>query len=243
MFHRKHAGGRRMRGWTALACMLAAVLALPVLQGCAAANSAMGGNTSKQAQADVSWDHARDGVLIEIDAADDLNRYQDAPHTLLLTVFQTADAPAFGKLAADPVQLARALESGQAGAAFVQTTRYVVMPGRRTLLALERAAQARYIGLVAGYYQLDTAGAARLFEVPLTIDSKGWVSTTYSAAPAQLAIRLQLGAQAITDARRLNAYPVPKRETAWVPLDGGGREIELAPKAGDRSGGPAVKKL
>lgn len=223
-------------------CLPLGALALVLLQGCAAANSAMGGNTVKQARAEVSWDAAKDGVLLEITAATDLNLYQNVPHTLLLTVFQMADSAAFHKLVADPQLLPRALETGQAGPAFLQLSRYVVMPGRRTLLALDRVQQGRYIGIVAGYYQLDVEGTARLFEVPLTVSSKGWFSNTYSAEPVPLAIRLQLGAQGIAAAQSLNPYPLPKKDSAWIPLDGGGREIDLAPKAGE-SNDPATRKL
>ena len=224
--------------WSLMLCMLAVLW----LQGCAAANSAMGGNTAKQARAEVGWETGKDGVLIEITSATDLNVYQNLPHTLLLTVLQMTDAAAFHKLVGDPQQLARALESGQAGTGFVQLSRYVVSPGRRTLLALDRAQQSRYVGLVAGYYQLDAQGNARLFEVPLAVSSTGWFSTTYSAEPVPLAVRLELGAQGIVAASRLNLYPVPKKDLAWVPLDGGGREIDLAPKAGE-AGDPAARRL
>ena len=219
-----------------LACAAAALLA-----GCAAANSAMGGNTAKQAQAEVKWAHASDALLLEIDAAENLNLHQGAPHTLLLTVFQMAEDKPFRQLVADPVALARALESNQSGSDFVLTQRYIVAPGKRTLLSLDRAGEARFVGIVAGYYRLDAAGTARLFEVPLAVRSKGWVSTTYSAEPAPLAIRLQLGAQGIVEARRLNAYPAAPAKKAWVPLDGGGRQIELAPAAGEAE--PAARKL
>ncbi len=235
----------RWRGWSSilsLAALVPCLVALALLQGCAAANSAMGGNTAKQARAEVSWDAARDGVLLEITAATDLNLYQNRPHTLLLTVFQMADSAAFHKLVADPQQLSRALETGQAGSGFVLVSRYVVAPGRRTLLALDRAQQGRYVGIVAGYYQLDAAGTARLFEVPLAVSSKGWISTTYTAEPVPLAIALQLGAQGIAAAHSLNPYPVPKKDSAWIPLDGGGREIDLTPKDGE-SADPATRKL
>jgi type VI secretion system VasD/TssJ family lipoprotein len=217
-------------------------LAVAVLQGCAAANSAMGGNTAKQARAEVSWEAGKDGVLFEITSATDLNLYENVPHTLLLSVFQMTDAAAFHKLKADPQQLSRVLASGQAGPDFVQLSRYVVAPGRRTLLALDRAQQSHYVGFVAGYYQLDAEGNARLFEVPLTVSSKGWLSSTYSAEPVPLAIRLNLGAQGIVSASRLNAYPIPKKESAWIPLDGGGREIDLSPQPGE-SADPSTRKL
>lgn len=229
------------RRWACcIACLLAALYAL-VLTGCAAANSAMGGNTAKDARAEVSWDFASDGLLLEIDAAENLNLHQGTPHTLLLTVFQMAEDKAFRKLVADREALARALESNQPGSDILLTQRYIVAPGKRTLLSLERAAQAKFIGLVAGYYSLDAAGAARLFEVPLTVSSTGWVSSTYSAQPAQLAVRLQLGAQAIVEATRLNAYPPAPAQKTWVPLDGGGRQIELDPKSAE--GDPAARKL
>ncbi|MBC7202793.1 MAG: type VI secretion system lipoprotein TssJ, partial [Pusillimonas sp.] len=65
-----------------LTLMLASLVLM--LQGCSSVNSAMGGNTQKEAKAEVSWDYKRDGIQIELMASADINAYFNQPHTLVL---------------------------------------------------------------------------------------------------------------------------------------------------------------
>ncbi len=198
-----------------------------MLSGCSAANSLLGGNSRKTAIAEIGWDYAENGILIEIQADARLNQFQGEAHTLLLGVYQMDDAAPFFKLTADSSALARGLESGKGGDGFIQFSRYVVVPGQRTILSLDRAQKAKFVGIAAGFYQMDAAGSARLFEIPLTVVSEGLVTTTYQAAPAVLALRLGLGSAGITSAQRLNHSPTQRGKLEPVPLDGGGKELEL----------------
>ncbi|MES2509500.1 MAG: type VI secretion system lipoprotein TssJ [Pseudomonadota bacterium] len=201
--------------------------AVASLSGCAAANSLMGGNSRKEAVAEISWDFAENGVLIEIEADPRLNQYDGEAHTLLLGVYQMEDSAAFYKLAADPALLGKALETGKGGDAFVQFVRYVVTPGQRIIFAMDRAQKAKFVGISAGYYQMDAAKSTRLFQIPLTVESDGMVTTTWKAAPATLALRLNLGADGVVNAQRLNHDPAAKPKLEAVPLDGGGKELKL----------------
>lgn len=187
----------------------------------------MGGNTRKDAVAEVAWEFAKDAVMIEVAAEANLNRYAGESHTLLVVVYQMADSAAFFKLIADPAALAKSMGSDKGAEPFVQFTRYVVTPGQRSILILDRAQKAKFIGVAAGYYDLSGETSARLFEVPLTVASEGMVSKTWKAGPAPLAVRMSFGADAIVNAERLNSDPTEKKMQEAVPLDGGGKEIKL----------------
>ncbi|MES2361591.1 MAG: type VI secretion system lipoprotein TssJ [Pseudomonadota bacterium] len=229
----------------AVAGCLGAGSLVVLLAGCAAANSLMGGNSRKDAVAEIAWDFAENAVLIEIEADARLNEYGGEAHTLLLGIYQMEDSAAFYKLAADSSLLAKALESGKGGDGFVQFVRYVVMPGQRTIMTVDRAQKARFVGIAAGYYQMDAAKSTRLFQVPLTVASDGLVTTTYKAAPALLALRLNLGADGVVNAQRLNHDPAAKPKLEAVPLDGGGKELKLTADEIQRTinMGSAVRKL
>jgi type VI secretion system VasD/TssJ family lipoprotein len=198
------------------------------MAGCSTANSMLGGNTRKQALADISWDFAKDAVMIEITADPRMNQYRDESHTLLLGVYQMVDTAPFYKLIADPAALGKQLGSGKSDEGFVQFVRYVVAPGQHSILLLDRAQKAKFIGITAGYYDLNADSAARMFEVPMSVQSEGMVTSTYKAAPAVLALRLDLGADGIVNAVRLNRDPTEKQKQEAVPLDGGGKEIKLS---------------
>lgn len=193
---------------TRLLCCAAATLALA---GCAATNAAMGGNTPKLAQAEARWDYTADGIVLDVSADAALNFYAGQSHTVLLGVYQVAEASSFRQLMADPAATAGTLDSGAAGDGVLSFARYVIAPGTRTIIKLDRAQHAKFIGIGAGYYGLDGDGAMRLFEVPLAMSSRGWVSTTYSAAPSALMLQLRLGAARIVNATQMPLGPEQQR--------------------------------
>ena len=190
----------------------------------------MGGNDRQQALAGADWHFAEDAVSIEIEADPRMNQYGGESHTLLLGIYQMAEADPFYKSIADPAVLGQQL-GGADGADgtedFVQFVRYVVKPGGHSILLLNRAQKARFIGIVAGYYKLDAKSTARLFEIPLQVQSKGVIGTTYSAAPTALALRLVLGADGIVNAQVCKCSPSDAQKRTTVPLEEGGKEIKL----------------
>jgi len=221
--------GTRARSAVLLKTAFCGLLAVCLLAGCAAAKSALGGNTRKTAVAEVEWKFGKNAILLELNADPSLNEYDGEAHTVLVGVYQMVDSAAFYKQLADPAALANALETGKAGENFVDFSRFVVPPGQRTILTLDRVQNAKYIGISTGYYNIAPANTARLFEVPLSIESSGLVAKTYAAAPAQLALRLQLGAYGVIEAERLNRESDEKSPTDTVPLDGGGMELKVTP--------------
>lgn len=228
----------------------ARLLGLMCLAGALAGCSVFNGASVKQALAQVDWSFGEDAILIEVNADDQLNQYDGEAHTLLVGVFQVADPEAFRKLAADPVMLAQALSNTKPDSTVLQTVRYVVQPGRHTILSLDRAAKAKAVGLITGYYGMDVKSSARLFEIPLAISDHKLIGHDYAAQPQTLALRLNLGAQGIEQAVRLNPEPpeiaaakVKARAKQVVPLDGGGREILLTPANGSDAAGAAAIQL
>lgn len=206
--------------------LLAAAAMIAALSGCSSQPPAP--SPRKQAIAEVKWDFEKDAISIEIDADERLNEFENEAHTLLLGVYQMADPAIFYKMTTDSETMAASLERGTAGDGFVDLVRFVVTPGGRAVVNLDRAQKAKFVGLIAGYYLIDAPRAARLFEIPLTIDSKGVFSTTYAAAPATLALRLKFGPESLINAERLNHVPGEKPQTEAVPLDGGGKQVDLS---------------
>ncbi len=212
-----------------LTLMLASLMIL--LQGCSSVNSAMGGNTQKEAKAEVSWDYKRDGIQIELMASADINAYFNQSHTLVLGIMQLEDSKLFLKLLGDKKTLVSMLASGDPGKDILHMDRYVVSPDKRTVLNIDRVQNAKFVGIVAGYYDFDPTKAARLFRIPLNIQTDGLVSTTYKAEPANLALRFYLGRQQITNAQSLTFDPDKKPDVETIPLEQGDPEIKLDDKA------------
>jgi hypothetical protein len=105
--------------------------------------------------------------------------------------------------------------------------RYVVSPGKKTALKIDRVQDAKFVGFVAGYYQFNAIQAARLFKIPLNIQTSGIVTTTYKAEPSVLALRLFLGSDRIVNAESLTYDFEKKVVIETVPLDSSKPEVSL----------------
>lgn len=200
---------------------------LAALSGCAWLNSALGGNTPKEAKAEVEWPYEKDAILVDLVSDLTLNFYSNQSHTVVLGVFQLADEKAFVDLLAKPDAVMKVLVGGKTSPEVVQFDRYVVNPGKKTTLKIDRVQGAKFVGFVAGYYQLKPVQAARLFRIPLNIETSGIVTTTYRAGPAILALRLFLGNDRIVNAEVLTYDFEKKVIKETVPLGTVKPEISL----------------
>jgi type VI secretion system VasD/TssJ family lipoprotein len=210
------------------------------LAGVALALGGCGSSPPKDPLADVVWSYATDSVLFEIAADPGLNQFDGQSHTLLLGIYETADAQAFRNLAADPNALAETMATGKVPPTFAQFSRYVVAPGQHSYLILDRAQNTRSIGLVAGYAQFATANAARQFDVPVVTKTTGFIFRTHTKLPGSLVVRLNLGAQGILNAEVEPGGPDAGTLARAQQLDGGGKEIRLCGSAAAASGAGAT---
>ncbi|MGF6649521.1 type VI secretion system VasD/TssJ family lipoprotein [Paraburkholderia youngii] len=196
---------------------------------CVLALSGCGSTASKDPAAGVTWNYASDAVILEITADPGLNQYDGQPHTLLLGFYESADAQAFRDLADDPNALMGTMATGTAPQVFLRLSRYVVAPGQHSYLILDRAQNARSIGIVAGYAKFGVLNAARQFDVPVVTKTSRLVFRT--RLPGPLVVRLNLGPQGILNAEAspggLDAQMVQRAQQ----VDGGGKEIRLSDSA------------
>jgi predicted component of type VI protein secretion system len=187
----------------------------------------LGGNTPKEAKAEVEWPYEKDAILVDLVSDLTLNFYSNQSHTVVLGVFQLADQKAFVDLLSKPEAVMKVLVGGKTAPEVVQFDRYVVSPGKKTTLKIDRVQGAKFVGFVAGYYQLKPVQAARLFRIPLNIETSGIVTTTYKAEPAVLALRLFLGNDRIVNAEVLTYDFEKKVVKEMVPLGAVKPEISL----------------
>lgn len=205
-------------------------LLLGVLSGCGLTGPSKEDKQDK-AKAEVKWPYAKNGIMIELAADVDLNFHANRSHTLVLGVLQFDNEKTFPKLLTQPKELMKALSNGALPAGAVQIDRYVVSPDVRLLLEIDRVQDAKFVGILAGYYEFDTARSARYFRIPLNMQSSGIITKDYKAEPSVLALRLALGSQRIVNAESLthdaDAPPPVKEE---VPLTNDNLQINLSPE-------------
>jgi predicted component of type VI protein secretion system len=181
----------------------------------------------KDAKAEVEWPYAKEAILVDMVADIDLNFYSNQPHTLVLGVVQVADAKVFVDWLAKPEAVLKTLVNGKAATEVLKFERYVVSPGKKTALKIDRVQEAKFVGFVAGYYQFNELQAARLFKIPLNVRTSGIITTSYKAEPAVLALRLFLGSDRIVNAESLTYDFEKKMVVETVPLDSTKPEVSL----------------
>lgn len=196
--------------------------------------SSLGGKSTEektdQAKAKVNWSFEKEGIWLELAAQTDLNFYANRSHSLVLGVWQVEDEKVFVKLMGDPSSVSHALATGTLPKAVLQLDRYVIQPDTRTLLKIDRVQNAKYVGLVAGYYVFEPARSARYYRIPLNIQSTGLISKDYTAEPAILALKMVLGSQRIINAQSLTYDADKKVVLETVPLSNEKLEVELSPE-------------
>ena len=142
--------------------LLACGIVLPLLLASCAGGSSSGGGAGPGA-----YEYERDAITLNLKGDRNLNLFEKRPHTLLVCVYQLRDPNALNQVLQDAEDVTKLLECGRFDPSIVNTKKFILQPGKEITEALDRAEGARYIGIVAGYYNLDKQRASRIIPVPV----------------------------------------------------------------------------
>jgi predicted component of type VI protein secretion system len=179
--------------------MLLAVSALSI-SACSTVNSALGGNSPKEAQANVKFEADPRGVQLRITSRERLNFQNGAPHALTIAIVQGVDPKGMLALAKNPAELNKLLsgaESAEIG--IISVDRFVIQPGGADVRVLPRRRDAQVVLVCAGYFNATLAQSVRVLEVPVAVVTSGLITKTHTAAPAAMKIALTLAEAMIED--------------------------------------------
>jgi type VI secretion system VasD/TssJ family lipoprotein len=145
------------------------------------------------------WGYEKGAVRLHMKADPQLNLYSGSPHTLLLCIYSLRDPNAFNQLADEKDGLSKLLECGRFDPSVTNSKRLVVNPGQEMSESLDRAEGAKYVGIVAGYYQLfQKERAVRFYPIPVLQEKKG---NTIVSKPDILKLDLLLGPQEMQEVK------------------------------------------
>jgi type VI secretion system VasD/TssJ family lipoprotein len=144
------------------------------------------------------WGYEKGAIQLRLKADPQLNLYSGSPHTLLLCIYHLRDPNAFNQLADEKDGIPKLLECGRFDPSVTYVKRVVVQPGQEVRESMDRAEGAKYVGIAAGYYQLQKERAVRFFQIPVVQEKKG---STLVSKPSVLTIDLLLGAQEMSEIR------------------------------------------
>lgn len=115
------------------------------------------------------WSYEKEAIRIRTKSDPQLNLYQGRPHTLLLCVHQMKDPNSFKQALRDPSGMQKLLECTPFDPSVTSSNPVIVEPGQEATQWIDRSEGARFVGVVAGYYNMKKKRAVRVFEIPLNI--------------------------------------------------------------------------
>lgn len=139
------------------------------------------------------WTYQKDAITIHLMADSKLNYDDGVPHTLLVCIYQLKDPNAFNQLSEDTDGIYKLLECGLFDSGVATAKRAIMNPGQDIKMVLDRAEDAKYVAIVAGYYVLQKDRMIRLFDIPVEVESSGFIKKTKVQKPGNMNIELHLG--------------------------------------------------
>ncbi len=143
------------------------------------------------------WDYEEKAINLNFEVEKKLNVRDNTSHTLSVCVFQLREPNAFKQLAEDTDGLYKLLECGTFDPSVASARRVIVNPGKSQKVVLDRAEGAKFVGIVAGYYNIDRKKIVRFYRIPK--EKRGLFSKTM--VPMPLNATIKLGPKQITSAQ------------------------------------------
>jgi len=137
------------------------------------------------------------GIVLDISAAQDLNMFNEQPHTLVLVLYQLADPNAFNQMLGNSATLEQMLDGNDFDRSVLTWQKLVIQPGEKQKFTLNRAAGVHYLGIVTGYFSQSVAAISRLVSVEVTQEKKRFFWTQTVPQTAETQVQLVLGRSGI----------------------------------------------
>lgn len=139
------------------------------------------------------WTYEPEAIKIHLKADPKLNFDEGVAHTLVVCLYQLKDPNAFNQLSQDMDGISNLLQCALFDTGVATAKRLIVNPGQSVDLTMDRAEGAKYVAVVAGYYTLEKDRMIRLYDIPVVVETKGWIKRTKLSKPGPLTIQLDLG--------------------------------------------------
>lgn len=143
--------------------------------------------------------YAEKAVRIQYRADENLNTYEEKPHTLLFLVYQLGDVNPFNGLIKDAAGLTKLLQGEKFDASVLSVDRFFIEPGDTNTIDIDRYENVKWVGIVAGYYNLIPGQVTRSYELPVLIETKGMIFKSNEAKMGQLKMNLFFGPGSIQE--------------------------------------------
>jgi len=138
------------------------------------------------------WPRAEQAIRLRLSTDRDLNSYGSKAHSIQLCVYQLDQAEAFLKLAKTQEGITTLLQAEAFDKSVKDVVRLFLQPLEESAVALDRAENATFVGIVSGYFDSTPENSANVWEIKPQSSRSGvfFKTTIYSAGTLDLALRL-----------------------------------------------------
>jgi len=138
------------------------------------------------------WPRAEQAIRLRISSDRDLNIYEAKAHSIQVCVYQLDKTDEFLKLVKTQDGIEKLLKAELFDKSVKDVVRLFMQPLEETSLALDRAENATFVGIVCGYFDSTPDNSANVWEIKPHATRTGvfFKTTVYSAGTLDLALRL-----------------------------------------------------
>ena len=183
----KRAGRGRTRGCVGLwGPLLVLALGLVFLFSC-----------EKKVEKLEAWPFEERAIKVKYKADMNLNIHNEEDHTLFVCIYQLTESKAFKDLTTSKEGVIKLLDCQRFDASIASSTRLIVHPGEEEIKQYDRAEEAKWVGVVAGYYNLWPEHVYELIQVPTTTEKSGIIFKKEKVVIRPLNLKLYFGPEEI----------------------------------------------
>ncbi|MFT4907701.1 MAG: type VI secretion system VasD/TssJ family lipoprotein [Oleispira sp.] len=160
------------------------------------------------------WAYQERAIHIHASAPADLNVISGRPHSLAIGIFQMNDPNTFRGLSETKEGAVQLLNKGRIDDTIAQFSRSIMHPGSEKVSVFSRAQGAQYVGIISGYFGLNTELDVKIYPIPVKPAKRGFVDVMLSslgliadeakAVPDNLYIDISLGRKSTREFRILD---------------------------------------
>ncbi len=154
---------------------------------------------SKKPPPAVTWSYQPKGLTISLEADKKLNSYKSQSHTVMLVIYQLENITAFKRFSGYEAGILKLLEGELFDPAVVAVKKVFVEPGESRSLTMDRAENAKWVGIVAGYFGLAPNSVTKTFQFTSSTKKRGFIRKTKTAEVDPLEINLLLAPSEIRE--------------------------------------------
>jgi type VI secretion system VasD/TssJ family lipoprotein len=140
------------------------------------------------------WEYEKDAIRLYYKSSPQLNFYRGSSHTLSLCVYFLENPNDFNQVMDEKGGLEKLCDCTKFAPSVTNTKRLIINPNKDDKEFLDRPTNAKYVGIAAGYYELQKESIIRLYPVPIA-EEKSMSKITQK--PGILKIEINLGPQKI----------------------------------------------